>query len=188
MKVSAFIATSLDGYIAREDGNLDWLQQEPVEGEDFGFSAFFGSCSTLILGRGTYETVLGFGEWPYGNKRVIVLSSSLTEAPENLTDRVSFYSGELKPLVEELEKEGETRLYVDGGKTIQAFLNEGLLDDITINLIPIIIGSGISLFGPVEKDILLKHRKTVVYDNGFVQMTYGKNHDFSRGQSDMRDE
>ncbi|MDH5183124.1 MAG: dihydrofolate reductase family protein [Gammaproteobacteria bacterium] len=174
MKASVYIATTLDGFIARENGDLDWLPgsdgtvDADLENEDFDYNTFMDSTDTLVMGRNTYEMITSFGHWPYENKRVIVLSSSLTEV-EN--------SAELKScppedLYNELERSGAKHVYIDGGKTIQGFLRAGLIDEITITKIPVLIGTGISLFGPLEKDCHLNHIETKSYKNGFVQSKY----------------
>ncbi|MCA9930974.1 MAG: dihydrofolate reductase [Anaerolineales bacterium] len=180
MKASVYIATSLDGFIARENGDLDWLpgadgsqvEANPEDG-DFGYSAFIESVDVLVMGRGTFEKVLSFGgAWPYGDKRVVVLSSRLTRLPDNLPQTVELKSGTPTDVVKELAASGAEHLYVDGGKTIQAFLNAGLIQELTITRIPVLIGSGLPLFGPVHKDLKLRHVETCVFSNGFVQSKY----------------
>lgn len=174
MKASVYIATTLDGFIARENGDLDWLPgsdgtiDADLENEDFGFNAFMDAIDTLVMGRNTYEMVASSGHWPYTNKRVIVMSSSLTEVAN---------SAELKScppdvLYNELQESGAKHLYIDGGKTIQGFIKAGLIDEITITKIPVLIGAGISLFGPLGKDCHLNHIETKSYKNGFVQSKY----------------
>ena len=172
---SVYIATSLDGFIAREDGDIDWLNaaNEVVpEGEDCGFFAFLDSVDCLVMGRNTYEKVLSFGQWPYGEKPVIVLSRNEVKIPDSLPKSVSWSSESPKALSDRLLREGVKRVYVDGGNTIQRFLAEELVKDITITVIPVFIGSGIPLFGKLEKDIQLKHVSTTTFDFGFVQSTY----------------
>ncbi len=172
---SVFIATSLDGFIARTGGELDWLDAANAtipEGEDCGYRAFIESIDVLIMGRKTYEQVLSFGKWSYGSKTVIVLSRNQIEIPEQLAQTVSHSSESPKELCDRLSKEGAKRLYIDGGITIQRFLTERLIDDITITVIPVILGKGIPLFGDLKKDISLKHIATKTYDFGFVQLTY----------------
>ena len=172
---SVFIAVSLDGFIARPGGELDWLDAANTtvpEGEDCGYNAFMGSIDVLIMGRLTYEQVLSFGNWPYGNKPVVVLSTNLIEIPEDLTETVSCSSESPNKLCERLSIEGAKRLYIDGGITIQRFLAAGLINDLTITVIPTILGSGRSLFGNAEKDIHLRHIATKTYEFGFVQLTY----------------
>ncbi|MCU7795809.1 MAG: dihydrofolate reductase family protein [Candidatus Thiodiazotropha sp. (ex Myrtea spinifera)] len=175
MKASVYIAMSLDGFIARKDGALDWLDKANTavpKGEDCGYHAFMDSIDTLIMGRKTYEKVLSFGQWPYGEKPVIVLSSHSIVFPPDLSNRVSHSSESPRDLLERLSKAGVTHVYIDGGNTIQRFLSVGLIDEITITVIPVILGDGIPLFGPLENDIHLAHIHTHVFDFGFVQTTY----------------
>lgn len=175
MKTSVYIATSLDGFIARENGDLDWLtgNHEGESGsEDYGFEEFMDSVDVVIMGRNTYEVVLSFGQWPYGNKRVVVLSSKLAQVSDNLPKTVEVKSGSLPELVQDLRQSGARHLYIDGGKTIQGFLNAGLVQEIIITRIPVLIGQGIPLFGPTTKDVKLQHIETRSYPNGYVQSKY----------------
>ena len=174
-KVSVYIATSLDGFIARKDGGMDWLDEANAtvpKGEDLGFQAFIDSVDALVMGRKTYEMVLSFGLWPYGERPVIVLSHSPFSFPPGVPGSVSHSSGPLPDLLARLSADGAKHVYVDGGTTIQGFLAEGLVDEITITVIPVILGSGIPLFGSLERDIHLTHVRTIAYDFGMVQSTY----------------
>jgi len=172
--ISVFIATSLDGYIARPDGDVSWLDEtEPIGGgDDAGYGIFFDSIDALVMGRGTFEKVLEFDPWPYGTKTVIVLSKSLTEAPEMLRDRVRIDASTPQELVEKLSQEGFKHIYLDGGQVIQSFLREGLVDDMTLTTIPVLIGEGLPLFGKVEKDKKLRLAESRSWDNGIVQSKY----------------
>lgn len=183
MKASVYIATSLDGFIAREDGSLDWLPQSDTDIDstetdvadvdgDMGFQAFMASIDAMVMGRNTFETVLSFGQWPYGDTRVIVLSRRGVEIPDHLTATVETSSSPLHELVEHLSARGFEHLYVDGGSTIQSFLNGGLITQLIITRIPVLIGSGIPLFGPLDNDIHLNHIETVSMPGGLVQSTY----------------
>ena len=175
LKVSVYIAISLDGFIARDDGGLDWLDEANAnvpDGEDFGFQAFMDSVDALIMGRKTYERVLSFGGWPYGRTPVVVLSRNSVSFPPSVPDTVSHSSEAPRDLLTRLSGEGAKHVYVDGGTTIQGFLSEGLVDEITVTVIPVILGGGISLFGSLENDICLAHERTTVFDPGFVQTTY----------------
>lgn len=170
-----FIATSLDGYIAREDGSIDWLEQgDQSDAEDYGYAPFFDSIDALILGRTTFQTVMDFREWPYGDKPVWVVSRTLSpqSLPEEIHDRVRVTAANPVEVVRRLESEGARAAYVDGGRLIQAFLRAGLIHDITITRIPVILGAGVSLFGPVEDDIRLAHIETFTYPSGYVQSHY----------------
>ncbi|MFG0250656.1 MAG: dihydrofolate reductase family protein [Phycisphaeraceae bacterium JB051] len=174
-KVSVFIATSLDGYIAREDGALDWLDaasQTVTPGEDCGYKAFIQSVDALVMGRKTYEKVLTFGDWPYGDKPVIVLSHQPIDFPDALLQSVSHSDLPPEQLCEALASRGLKRVYLDGGQTIQRFLAANLVDEMIITLIPTLLGNGISLFGELAKDIPLKLMSTQTFDFGFVQLCY----------------
>ena len=174
IKVSVYIATSLDGFIAREDGDLNWLDEANAsapEGEDFGYLTFMDTVDVLIMGRNTYEKVLSFGQWPY-DKPVIVLSHNPISFPSTIPDSVIHSSESLSDLLKLLSDQGAEHVYVDGGMTIQGFLSKGLVDEITITEIPVILGKGIPLFGPLKKDIKLTHKNTTAFDIGFVQSTY----------------
>jgi len=179
MKVSVFIATSLDGFIARKNGDIDWLMAagNPDDTEDYGYKEFSDTVDCMVMGRNSMEIVTSFiatgaAEWPYEGKRVVVLSNTLKQAPAQLADKVELYSGSLTELVQRLEHEGCKRLYIDGGKTIQSFLHEGLITDLTITKIPVLLGEGLPLFGNAGQDIKLKHVKTEAYPGGFVQSSY----------------
>lgn len=177
MKISVYIATSTDGFIAREDGDIEWLHNSghgSVEkGEDFGYEEFMSTVDALVMGRNTYEKVLSFeGEWPYGEKPVFVLTTKGVEIPDKISGTVSSISGSPKEIIEKLGDRGYHNLYLDGGITIQKFLQARLVDEMIITKIPILIGSGIPLFGPLSEDINLKHLQTESYNNGFVQSRY----------------
>jgi dihydrofolate reductase len=175
MKASVYIGTSLDGFIARRDGSIDWLNEAQglvPEGEDCGYKAFMESVDVLIMGRKTFEQVLTFGPWYYGETPVIVLSHNPMTIPSHLPGTVSHSSESPQMLLDRLSDQGVKHVYVDGGSTIQGFLAESLIDDITITRIPIALGEGIPLFGPMERDLYLTHVSTKTYDFGFVQTTY----------------
>lgn len=174
MKVSVFIATSLDGYIARPNGDIDWLVDADNSGgkEDYGYKKFLDSVDCMVMGRNSMEMVMSFPEWPYNSKPVVVLSNTLKEIPSQLQNKVDLYSGSLIKLVTELKNNGCKRIYIDGGKTIQSFINEDLITDITITKIPILLGEGLSLFGNTKHDIKLKHIESKSYPSGFVKSTY----------------
>ncbi len=174
MKISLYIATSLDGFIARENGDLDWLpgSDGQSDGEDYGYQQLMASVDTLIMGRNTYEMVLSFGAWSYGEKRVIVLSSRELEIPAHLADTVQARSSSPAELADELHETGAQHIYIDGGKTIQGFLQADLVDEMIITRIPVLLGSGIPLFGVLDHDRKLRHLQTSSFPNGFVQSKY----------------
>jgi dihydrofolate reductase len=174
IKASVFIATSLDGFIARANGDLDWLTDaETASGEqDYGYQEFMDTVDSIIMGRNTFELVLTFDTWPYSGKKVIVLSSGPNAIPPHLADDVEWLSLPPQQLVYRLAAQGAAHLYVDGGKTIQGFLNAGLIDELTITRVPILIGSGVPLFGALNHDVRLRHIATQQFENGFVQSKY----------------
>ena len=172
-KCFVYIATSLDGFIARENGALDWLPQgETNDGEDFGYLRFFELIDTLVMGSHSYEKVLSFGEWPCTDKKVVVLSSRNLSIPEDLEFNVEVLNLKPRDLVQHLSQQGSKHLYIDGGKTIQAFIREGLIDEMTITRVPILLGTGRPLFGPVDNDTICHHIETTAFTNGFVQSRY----------------
>jgi len=174
LKASAYIATSLDGFIARENGNIDWLPApgKDESAEDYGYKEFMDTVDVLVMGRNTFEKVLTFPEWPYGNKPVVVLSHRPVNVPGHLARSVEAMSCSPHDLVRRLSERGARHLYVDGGKTIRGFLDEGLIQQIIITRVPILIGSGIPLFGPLKRDIRLRHVETRQFPNGLVQNRY----------------
>ena len=178
LKVSVYIATSVDGFIARPDGGLDWLPgsdgviDPAMMGEDFGFSAFMDSVDVLAMGRNTYELVISSGQWPYGNTRVIVLSNTLKTLADFIPNSAELKSCPPHELYKELQNSGFSHLYIDGGKTIQSFLCANLINEITITKVPVLIGEGIPLFSKLTSDIKLSHLQTISYKNGFVQSKY----------------
>ena len=174
IKCSVFIATSLDGFIARKNGDLDWLPGNDGEtgSEDYGFKEFFMSIDTLVMGRNTYELALTFKEWPYRGKDVVVLSSGFPKIPKNLAEGVEGTSSSPKELIPRLASSGSAHVYVDGGQTIQSFLQANLIQEMTITRIPVLIGEGISLFGSLAQDIKVQHLSTRAFENGFVQSKY----------------
>lgn len=169
MRCSVYIATSIDGYIARKDGGLDWLSIVEKQGEDYGYAAFAKSIDVLVMGRGTYETALGFGAWPYKGKRVVVL----THQPMRSRNGEEFFSGPVDVLAAKLRSDGTSRVYVDGGDVIRQFMAAGLIDDFTLSIIPIILGSGVPLFGEVpERRLALDSVQH--WPSGLVQLHYEK--------------
>lgn len=169
MRASVFIATSLDGFIARANGDIDWLPSGG--GEEHGYEAFIASVDALVIGRKTYETVLAFATWPYGQKPVFVLSTgTLAPAPPGAV--VEQMSGDPAEIVSRLSARGVRHIYVDGGITIQRFLQAGLIQRLIITRIPVLIGAGIPLFGAVLRDIVLSHVATRPYESGLVQSEY----------------
>ena len=167
---SVFIATSLDGFIARRDGALDWLPAGG--GEPHGYEEFIATVDAIVIGRKTFETVLTFDAWPYGTKPVVVLSSTPGALAAPAGAVCEFMSGSPAEIVEQLSGRGLTHLYVDGGITIQRFLDAGLIQRLTITRIPVLLGDGIPLFGRLRHDIRLEHVGTRAFPSGMVQSEY----------------
>jgi len=174
IKVSVYIALSLDGYIAKKDGSIDWLRgnAEPDPGEDYGFQSFFDNVDALVMGRHTFDKVLDFEGWAYGEKPVFVLTHRPVDMPAELNDRVTLLQGDPEKIVTQLAERGLKQLYVDGGETICQFLNAGLVDTLTLTRIPVLLGEGIPLFGLLERELRWKHIKTRSYPDDLVQSTY----------------
>ncbi|MDX6292287.1 MAG: hypothetical protein QOH50_1362 [Kribbellaceae bacterium] len=165
---AAFIATSLDGFIARPDGSIDWLTSHGAEVGDTGYAEFMEGVDTVVLGRNTYETVLGFDFWPYDGKSVDVLSTTLATD----TDKRITVHRNLDGLVQALTGRDAKRIYVDGGRLVQTFLRARLLNELTITVVPVLLGSGIPLFGDLDADVVLTHNATRTLGAGFVQSDY----------------
>jgi dihydrofolate reductase len=167
---SVFVGASVDGFIARRNGDLDWLPAGG--GEPHGYDEFMAGVDTIVIGRGTFETVLGFGTWPYADKRVVVLSSRPVDLSAVRGGVVEHMGGPPAEIVSKLAASGARHLYVDGGITIQRFLRAGLVDRLVITRVPVLIGDGIPLFGSLPRDVRLRHVATRSYPSGLVQSEY----------------
>ena len=169
MTVSVFVGTSVDGFIARPNGDLDFLP--PGGGEPHGYNEFIATVDAIVIGRKTFETVLAMEDWPYGDKRVVVLSSR----PVDLSSAggvVEQMAGTPADIVTQLGASGAHHLYVDGGITIQGFLRAGLIQRLVITRVPVLIGGVVPLFGTLPRDIRLRHIATRHYPSGLVQSEY----------------
>jgi dihydrofolate reductase len=172
MTLSVFVGTSVDGFIARPNGDLDFLP--PGGGEPHGYDEFMASIDALVIGRNTFEVVLKFATWPYGDKRVVVLSSrpvdlSAAAARGAIVEQMAGPSAEI---VSRLAATGAHNLYIDGGITIQRFLRAGLIQRLIITRVPVLIGEGIPLFGALMSDLRLRHVATQHYPSGLVKTEY----------------
>ncbi len=168
-QVSVFLGISLDGFIAREDGGLDWLdmvQTDPPE--DTGYDALMASVDTLVIGRRTYDTVLGFGEWPYPGKRVVVLTRRALEPQHGETA----YAGPLPHLLGDLGTQGCRHVYLDGGEAVRQGLDAGLVSKLTLSWVPVILGSGRALFGPPLGESRWVCTGSRAFPSGLVQASY----------------
>jgi dihydrofolate reductase len=170
MTVSVFIGTSVDGFIARPNGALDFLP--PGGGEPHGYDEFMATVDALVIGRKTFETVLGFASWPYGQKRVVVLSSRPIDFSGVRGGVVEQMAGPPAEIVRKLAAGGAHHLYVDGGNTIQRFLRAGLIERLIVTRVPVLIGDGIPLFGTLPRDVRLNHIATQHYPSGLVKTEY----------------
>jgi dihydrofolate reductase len=170
MKLSVFCGVSIDGFLARPNDALDFLRTG--EQEPHGFEEFYGTVDVVVFGRKTFEVVLTFGKWFYGKKPVVVLSSGPLDFSSVKGGVVEQMSGEPAEIVTQLKARGFKHAYIDGGITIQRFLAAGLIDRLVITRVPVLIGAGIPLFGPVPRDISLRHVATRCYNGGLVQSEY----------------
>lgn len=166
MRCSVYIAASVDGYIARLDGGIDWLDRVQLPGEDYGFQAFYDTVDTLVMGRGTYDKALTFDAWPYPGKRVVVM----THRPAVARFGEIFVSGSPTEVLAQIG--GGTRAYIDGGVVIRQFLAADLIDDLTISVIPIVLGAGIRLFPGGEGEHALALESARSWSSGLVQLRY----------------
>ncbi|HUI63499.1 MAG TPA: dihydrofolate reductase family protein [Bacteroidota bacterium] len=170
MKTSVYIGTSLDGFIARSNGEIDWLTkfEDSVREQ---YAAFIRTIDAIVIGRGTFETVLTYASWPY-DKKVYVLSNTLRHPPDGISGDVTVLSMKPAELLKDLSARGHAHVYVDGGKVIQGFLRDDCIDEMIITRAPVILGSGIPLFSSVEKVIHWEHLHTKSFPNGLVSSHY----------------
>ena len=167
--MSVFVGVSVDGFMARADDRLDFLPAGG--GEPHGYDEFIATVDALVIGRRTYEVVLGLASWPYGAKPVFVLSRRrLAPPPSGAT--VTRLSGDPRTIAAQLAARGVRHAYVDGGVTIQRFLREGLIQRLIITRVPVLVGTGIALFGRLGRDIRLEHVATRSYRSGLEQTEY----------------
>jgi dihydrofolate reductase len=171
MKSTVFIGTSLDGFIARKNGDIDWLVQYANNEAVDAYEKFMSRIDTIVIGRSTFEKVLSFPSWPY-EKKVFVLSTSIKEVPVALKEKVTILAMEPAKLLNYLSGKGFSNIYVDGGKVIQDFLKEDLIDELIISKAPVLLGTGIPLFGHLDTDLQFKHNRTEIGANGLVRSYY----------------
>ena len=170
MTASVFVGVSVDGFIARPNDDLDFLPEGG--GEPHGYDEFIASVDAIVMGRKTFEKVLTFEAWPYGDKRVVVLSSRPLDLSAAVGGVVEQMAGSPREIVSQLAASGARHLYIDGGITIQEFLRAGLIQRLVITRVPVLIGEGIPLFGSLPGDIRLRHVATRHYPSGLVQSEY----------------
>ena len=171
MNTIVYVGTSLDGFIARTNGEFDWLSQFANDEAIRAYEELITRIDAIVIGRGTFEKVLTFPSWPY-EKSVFVLSTSITEVPEDIREKVTIVSMDPETLLSYLSTMEYSNIYIDGGKVIQSFLKGNLVNELIISKAPILIGSGIPLFGYLDHDLEFKHIRTDVCSNGLVRSYY----------------
>jgi dihydrofolate reductase len=170
MKASVFVGTSVDGFIARRNGDFDFLPEGG--GEPHGYDEFMASVDVLVIGRNTFDKVLTFETWPYGAKRVVVLSSRAIDVPRIVGAAIERMSGSPAEITDRLAASGASHAYIDGGITVQRFLRAGLIQRLIVTRVPVLIGDGIPLFGSLPHDLRLHHVLTKTYSSGLVKSEY----------------
>ncbi|WP_339548188.1 dihydrofolate reductase family protein [Pseudomonas sp. RA_35y_Pfl2_P32] len=174
-KCSVFIAASVDGFIARNDGDIEWLHRPEYECsalKGLSYDQFMTTVDAIVMGRKTLDKVLSFPEWPYEHTPVVVLSHGQVALPQTLSGKVDVLAGDPLHIVAHLAAQGLKHLYIDGGQTIQAFLCAGLINEIVITRIPVLLGKGIPLFSQLGDERVLRLIDSSVSENGFVQSRY----------------
>src|SRR4249919_1521415 len=171
MKSIVFIGTSLDGFIARKNGDIDWLVHYANDEAVNAYEKFMSRIDAIVIGRGTFEKVLSFPSWPYA-KKVFLLSTSIKDVPAILKEKVTILSMKPAELLNYLSGKGFSNIYVDGGKVIQDFLKEDLIDELIISKVPVLLGEGIPLFGYLHADLQFEHTRTEAGSNGLVRSYY----------------
>lgn len=171
MRTIAYLGTSLDGFIARKDGDIDWLTQFANDEAIHAYEEFMNRIDAIVIGRGTFEKVLTFSSWPY-KRKVFVLSNSVKQLPDTLKDKAILLPMKPEELLRYLSSMGFSTIYVDGGKVIQDFLKKDMIDEMIIAKAPILIGSGIPLFNYIDTDLQFKHIRTAVQSNGLIRSYY----------------
>ena len=171
MNTIVYVGTSLDGFIARTNGEFDWLSQFANDEAIRAYEELINRVDAIVIGRGTFEKVLTFPSWPY-EKKVFVLSTSITEAPAGIGKKVTILSMDPEALLSHLSTMGYSNIYIDGGKVIQSFLKGDLVNELIVSKVPTLIGSGIPLFGYLDHDLEFNHIRTDVCSNGLVRSYY----------------
>lgn len=168
-RCSVYIAASLDGFIARDNGTIDWLELVERADEDYGYAKFFATVDTLVVGRKTYDTVLGFDAWLYEGKRCVVVTSEPSRVSRHGEE---FFCGELSTLLARLGRDGSKRVYLDGGTLIGQALRDNLVDELTVSIIPILLGAGTPLAPKLGRDVPLRLVGHRTFPSGLVQLDY----------------
>jgi len=169
-----FVAKSLDGFIATEDGSTGWLNYPNPTKTDYGYNAFVRKIDAILMGRKSYEQILTSNKpYPY-TKPIFVLSNTIKTVPINLSDNLEIVTGPITEIVKQLSDRGYKNIYIDGASTIQSFLKEDLIDEMVITTVPIVLGQGISLFGNLGTQIKFEHTKATRHENGLITCEYQK--------------
>jgi dihydrofolate reductase len=174
-KVILYIAASLDGYIARPNGDVDWLDKYLDDTEDYGYTDFYKSVGTVVMGRKTYDQVLTFGAWPYKGAKTYVVTSApkAFRFAERAKDSIEAYSGNLPELISKIKRESHKDIWlVGGGELIAGFINDYLIDEVIITIVPRILGTGIPLFKPNRTEVSMVFKYEKSYLNGVIQLSY----------------
>ena len=171
IKTIVYIGTSLDGFIARKNGDIDWLTQFANDEAIRAYEEFMSRVDAIVIGKGTFEKVLTFPTWPY-EKKVFLLSTTIKQVSDIVADKITLLSMKPKEILSYLLGNGFSGIYVDGGKVIQSFLREDLIDELIITKVPELIGTGIPLFGYLDNDLRFEHIKTNIYSDGLVKSHY----------------
>lgn len=187
MKCSAYIATSADGFIADNQGGVDWLHTAGNQAADMsinpdmGFNEFIQSVDCMVMGRKCMEVISSFNlteeQWPYGDIKIYVLSNTISEPPQNLANKVEMYRGDINTLIDKLTAQGFKHAYIDGGATICTFINLKLMDTLTITRSPILLGQGIPLFSNLVTRVNLEKASSISFPNDFIQEKYSVKYD-----------
>ena len=175
LKCSVYIGASVDGFIARVDGSIDWLHKpEYASASTIGLSydAFISTIDAVVMGRNSFEQVLTFEDWPYEQTSVVVLTTRHLSLPHRLQGKVTVEKGRPAEVVARLASDGMKHVYIDGGVTIQRFLQAGLIHEITITQLPVLLGNGRPLFGSLGLEVPLTHLVTTTSEKGCVQIRY----------------
>lgn len=170
MKVTYYVASSLDGYIAREDGDVSWLETLDISMEDTGYNEFYSTVDALVMGRKTYEMIVSFGAWPYGDKPVWICSSNSITAIEGCNLKVGRKPKEVYSAAKEMNI--KHLWLVGGGSLASSFLETNVLTNISLSLMPILLGSGIKLFGEVPSPVNINKVSEKIHASGMLQLEY----------------
>ena len=175
-EIRLFIATSLDGFIARDNGSLDWLVNIPNPSQtDHGYNEMIENTDVIVMGRKTYDEILGFGiDWPYENRKTFVV----TDKPDFVfSTAITFVLNKIDSgVIDFLKNQSSKNIWLTGGGSlVTQFLNLGAIDEMTISVVPIILGKGIRLFPNTPLETQFKTLKTEFFDTGIVNLVYSKN-------------